>query len=236
MSRSLLPGLSATICADLDIGLLELTLADVEAEKRQPVLDRLGIDGDRLHQRLLGRGRLPLLGEHARQPQVGAGLAAVDLDHLLEAAGGLEEVLVVAVKGGQQQQRFDVVRLARQDVVHPLARVGVLLAEQQEGRQLELGFGVRGLDLGHGRIRPEGVLGVPQLQARLAEHQVRLGEPRVDLDGVLELDLGALVFALVEVLLALGEVGLLLLLVRRAGAEGDGRHQEREKNHMGAFH
>ena len=75
-----------------------------------------------------------------------------------------------------------------------------------------------GLELGHDRIGPESLLGVAQLQARLRQHQMRRDELRIDLHGVLELDLGALVLALVEVLLALGEMRLLLLLL--GGAAG----------------
>ena len=137
---------------------------------------------------------------------------------------------------GQKQQRLDVVRLARQDPVHPCPRLVVFLGQQQEGGKLELGLGAGGVELGHRGVSPEGLLGLAQLQARLGQQHVGLDELRVNLDGVLELDLGRLELALVEVRLALGEVGLLLVLLGRAPGKRQkydqtNPHQQRRTSH-----
>ena len=137
---------------------------------------------------------------------------------------------------GQEQQRLDVVRLARQDPVHTLARLVVFLGQQQKGGKLQLGLGVGGVQLRHRGVSPEGLLGLAQLQARLGQQQVGRGELRVDLDGVFEFDLGRLELALVEVFLALGEMRLLLVLLGRAPGESQkydqtNPHQQRRTSH-----
>ncbi len=139
----------------------------------------------------------------------------------------------MAEQRGQQQQGLGVVRLPRQNRVHPLAGVRVFLPEQQERGEFELGLAVAGVEFGHDGVCPECVLGVAQLKARLRQHQVRRDHLRVDLDGVLELDFGVLKLAFIEVLLALGEIRLLLLLVGRTAGndhcgekQKDGRHFE----------
>jgi hypothetical protein len=166
---------------------------------------------------LLGGVAIPLIAMEVREQQERLGTVGLDLEDPLQARPGLLGPVEGRLRASASDQRFDVVRVAAQQVVDVLEDLleevppGISLGpcvgprvEQKVGEQ-QPGFVV-------GRVETDRLLQLP-VRPPLAEGQIGLGQAEVghhvvgvDLEDVLELDDGLGVLLLLEVRRAAGSV------------------------------
>ena len=164
---------------------------------------------------------IPRLPRNDGQHQVDVGLGRSLCDEPFQEASRPARVLLHQVDGALHQEALLVFRLFLQDEVDLLLGLVHHPGPQEQPPQLQVGKHVLRVQLNGLHEVPVGAAGVTRLHLDHAEHVVGIGVLRVDLDGVLELQLRLRVLPLLVKLLALvEELQLLLLRPRAADSKG----------------
>ena len=195
----------------------------IVAAERELRVHGFGVQGDRFLEISLGSVRL--IGPDLQKGEIEIGLPAIrtECHRLLHLLQRDSEILLSGVEIGQRDVNFGIVGLPDdQQISVLLGLLQVATCDQQVG-EIDVGLIILGFNFNRTRqllIRASPLL---QLQIGLRQLIVSLGETRVHLDRVAELDSGFAVLFFFEVTLSTFKI-LLLAHVGVARTAGQQRH------------
>ena len=229
-------GVQSDDLAHFDGRLVGAALRRVKSGERPVQRQVLPVSLEPLFEDLLRLAGLLLLLVGRGEEQVGVRPLHPLRQERFEVGPGFRALLPGQAGGAFQEQRVLVPGVGAKDELGLLHRLLRLAAAEEQLAELDLGLRVPRIELdrlGEGAVRPPEV---PPPEVRHPQHVVGLGELRIDLDGVLELEVGPDVVRLFIEGLPLLEEFHLLRLGPAAGGQQDPAKQKAPEDRPAVGH